>query len=211
MPPGGELVDGVELEHDRLVTAIAFLHGDRIVTATRAQVPTIRHLSDSNATPIPLRGHTGAVNCVAVAPDDSKLATGSSDNSVRIFDVRGRSIAVLQDPRAASDPGHAGGVIALAFSPNGRLLASAARDNTVRIWDTTTRRLLATLHILRDSASLMIRADGAYRLAGDAASGVWWALRRNRFELNSIARHITWPKPLADEEWLIPPETLGSD
>ncbi|WP_030434783.1 hypothetical protein [Actinoplanes subtropicus] len=67
---------------------------------------------------------------------------------------------------------------------------------------------MATLHLLRDSASMTVRADGAYRLTGDVASGVWWAVGPNRFRIDELARHISDPRPLAADEPLLPPDLL---
>ncbi len=74
-----------------------------------------------------LRGHTGAVNAVVFAPTGGKIATGSDDRSVRIWDLstrEGRAIA-----------GHTDEVWRLAFSADGRTLVSSSKDKTARVWD----------------------------------------------------------------------------
>jgi hypothetical protein len=67
------------------------------------------------------------IMAVAFSPDGSLLFCGSTDCTVRVFDVAARKeIAVLS--------GHVGGVNALAFSPDGETLASAGGDGLVRLW-----------------------------------------------------------------------------
>jgi len=81
-----------------------------------------------------LLGHTARVTSVAFSPDGKTLASGSSDHTVRLWDVAtGRQIG---RPLA----GHLGAVSSVAFSPDGKTLASGSFDNTVRLWDVATGR-----------------------------------------------------------------------
>jgi WD40 repeat protein len=80
--------------------------------------------------PVPdsLRGHKGAVHCVAFSPDDKYLASGGADGVVRIWEVAtGREKKVL--------PSHGKAVLAVAFAPDGKQLASAGIDAAIHLWD----------------------------------------------------------------------------
>ncbi|MFB9709410.1 WD40 repeat domain-containing protein, partial [Streptosporangium nondiastaticum] len=75
---------------------------------------------------------------VAFSPDGRTLATGSGDNTVRLWEAAtGRTTATLT--------GHTEPVSSVAFSPDGKLLATSSDDKTVRLWEVTTGRTTATL------------------------------------------------------------------
>lgn len=44
------------------------------------------------------RGHAGTVNCVKYNEDSSVILSGSTDNSVRIWDCKSRKLEPLQVP-----------------------------------------------------------------------------------------------------------------
>lgn len=79
--------------------------------------------------------HDDSVFSVAISPDGRFVATGASDNVVRVFStVKGETVARLK--------GHGEGTIfltsavySLAFSRNGRYLASGGHDGRVIVWD----------------------------------------------------------------------------
>jgi WD40 repeat protein len=78
-----------------------------------------------------LRGHTDAVDAVAVSPDGTLIATGSFDKTIKLWDT-----ASTKEIRTyGGAQGHQGQILAVAFSPKGDQLASGSADNTAKVWD----------------------------------------------------------------------------
>jgi len=85
-----------------------------------------------------LTGHTEAVLCVAFSPDAQKLASGSGDTTLRLWDLN------MELPKSTCK-GHSGWVLTVAWSPDGSRVASAGMDKIVMVWCGDSGKLLGAL------------------------------------------------------------------
>ena len=85
-----------------------------------------------------LVGHTRAVYAVAFSADGKTLASGSWDQTIKLWDAAAGTVL-----RTLS--GHTGGVCSVAFSADGKTLASGSEDGTIKLWDAATGTLLRTV------------------------------------------------------------------
>jgi WD40 repeat protein len=114
--------------------------GTRIVLGgysggSRAKVVDAR----TAATLVELIGHERPVTSVAISGDGKRIATGSVDQLVKVWDAE-RGGPALLDLK-----GHTGHVFSVAFSPDGKRIVSGSGDRTVRVWDAQTGTTLAEL------------------------------------------------------------------
>ena len=85
-----------------------------------------------------LTGHTDTVMSVAFAPDGRRALSGSTDRTLRLWDLEtGKAIRTLT--------GHQGYVLDVSFAPDGRRALSAGADGTLRLWDLETGEELRRL------------------------------------------------------------------
>ena len=85
-----------------------------------------------------LHGHKSPVNSVSFSPDGKKLASGSFDNTIILWDVETQK--QIEQPLYEHKSKVFSKVFSVSFSPDGKKLASGSEDGTIILWDVETQK-----------------------------------------------------------------------
>jgi WD40 repeat protein len=116
------------------------------------------------------------------SPDGKYLASGSWDDTVKIWDVD-------TFREAGTLIGHANYVTGVAYSPDGKYLASCSYDKIVKIWDMDTLKEIATLEGHADHVFCVAHSpDRKYLASGsyDKTVKIWDFSKSEVQKINSI-------------------------
>jgi WD40 repeat protein len=132
----------------KFIRAIAFCDGgSRLIAASADGVASVWSLDPKSKVPaVELRGHLEDITTFSLSPDGRRVATGSLDRTVRLWDLQ------VANPSGTSIVlrGHEEAVNAVAFDPCGRWLVSAGFDRTLRAWDLPRREEIVAATPLRE-------------------------------------------------------------
>ncbi|MCH8830288.1 MAG: WD40 repeat domain-containing protein, partial [Planctomycetes bacterium] len=133
--------------------------------------------------PLRLQGHQAPVYAVAFTPSGRLAATGSFDQTVRIWDARnGKLLRTFQ--------GHTSQILSLAVSPDGRSMVSGAQDNTIRLWDLPSKLPLATWSGHSSAVNaLAVSRDGRFVVSGGEDKSVLLWRRVDGKRLQTLSGH----------------------
>lgn len=133
--------------HGSTILCCQFAPNDSSRMVSGAGDSTARIWDCNTQTPFrTLAGHTNWVLCVSYSPCGTMIATGSMDNTVRLWN------AELGEPLGSALVGHSKWVSSLSWEPlhltkpgETPRLASGSKDGCTKIWDTTRRVCLYTM------------------------------------------------------------------
>ena len=133
------------------------------------------------------RNQKNRVLVLAFSADGTLLASGSTDKTVRLWDINNRDKWITLQK-------HTNWINVLAFSPDGKMLASGSVDKTVQLWDTATGKSLATFtgHI-NGITALAFSPDSTTLVSGSADGMIrFWDTENGDPLADRITGHTQW-------------------
>jgi WD40 repeat protein len=130
---------------------------------------------------IVLSGHKDAVLSAVFSPDGRRIATGSADQSVRVWDaITGKMLTEITE--------HDGAVGSVAFMPDGTRIVSGSGDTMMRSFDAQTGRMISEFK--ENTGGILgvaVSADGSRIVSGsdDGTARVWDASTGRQISLLS--------------------------
>ena len=125
-----------------------------------------------------LKHHTEAFSSIAFSPNGTKLAAGSWDGNIYLWNQE-QSYSEYE-----LLTGHEKGINAIAFSRDGQWLASGSRDQTVRLWDLRQKHPVSKVigKHKKDVTSIAFSPDGSLLASGskDRTVKLWNCYQLNR-------------------------------
>nr|XP_033796366.1 WD repeat-containing protein 88 isoform X2 [Geotrypetes seraphini] len=150
--------------------------------------------------------HMNTVRRCCFDPDNQRVASVSSDRSIKLWDLIARSTTV------AINQAHANVISDCCFTLNGRQLCTASWDKTLKIWDIKTGRFRSQGPVVLDkghsgSASCCAFSDdGALLISGGYDKNViFWNLEAASNKV-IIKGHKDWVMDVAisrDKKWIV--------
>lgn len=143
-----------------------------------------------------LRGHAGAVTCLAFSSDGASLFSGSRDGTIKRWDLSTRQcLETLALPESSTSAGLRKEIFSLALSPDGRTLA-AGTETDVSFWNADARCWAFTVPSGKASVAFL---PGGTRVAigsrGPDDPALVGAVRVYDLPVRTDSRHT--PQPVA--------------
>ena len=134
-----------------------------------------------------LKDEKNQVLVLAFSADGTRLASGSTDKTVRLWDINDHDKWITLQK-------HTDWINVLAFSPDGKMLASGGTDKTVQLWDTNTGELLATFTGHISGITALAFSPDSTTLVSGSADGIirFWDTENGDPLSDRITGHTQW-------------------
>ncbi|MDF5730332.1 MAG: WD40 repeat domain-containing protein [Rhizonema sp. PD38] len=138
-----------------------------------------------------LTGHSHWVNTVAITPDGKYAISGSSDKTLKVWNLE-----TVQEISTLT--GHSHWVNTVAITPDGKYAISGSLDKTLKVWNLETAQQVSTLTGHSSSVNAVaITLDGKYAISGSRDKTLkLWNLETAQ-EISTLTGHSYWVNTVA--------------
>jgi RNA polymerase sigma factor (sigma-70 family) len=159
-------------QHDGPVSSVA-VSPNRVLVASASEDHTARLWTLTGEEVRRLEGHRNMVGPVVFSPEGDRVATGSADREVVLWNAK-------SGQPVSRSRGHVASVRCLAFSPDGSRLASGGEDASVILHDATTATDQFHLNAQGTVWTLVFSPDSSRLVAGAGSDILIWNLEGDR-------------------------------
>ncbi len=152
-------------------------------TLKRWNLPGLDELTNCDGSPLEMvaatsiRAHEKDINIISIAPNDSLVASGSQDKTVKLWNTTDLSLR-------ATLKGHKRGVWDCQFSPIDRVVATSSGDKTIKLWSLNDFSCVRTFQGHLSSVLRVRFLKTGLQLVSAGADGLLklWTIRTNECE-----------------------------
>jgi WD40 repeat protein/transcriptional regulator with XRE-family HTH domain len=128
---------------------------------TPAGDAALSSVTNLQAPPRELKGHTKPIIAISISPDGKYLATASEDSTARLWDIAtGQTIRTFT--------GHTDKIEGIAFSPDGKNLVTVSYDQTIRLWDVASGQTLKIIQGTGEMYDVAFSPQGRFIITSGA-------------------------------------------
>ncbi|PAV19949.1 nucleotide-binding-oligomerization-domain like receptor [Pyrrhoderma noxium] len=158
-----------KLVYGRSIDSISYSPNDQnLIAFGCSEYKTVNLWNVTNVSSVEIGNHY--ISTVVFSPDGKYIASGSFDNTICIWDIENRKLAV------GPLNGHTDSVNSVAYSGDGKRLVSGSRDKTVRIWNSENGQLISTFEGHYSAVKTVAYSNDGLRIvsgSGDTTIIIW--------------------------------------